>query len=123
MCLDVRNLPLTHKVIQNIFFISSFSLPKPTQPIQVTKDALSTLETTIAETYLEHKGDPLVGTIEPSMYMGRHKTDVETPVDDARPYVYEIINNLIAVHAEVYYLSIFSNLIKILLNSMVINEI
>ncbi|XP_026324011.1 exocyst complex component 2 isoform X2 [Hyposmocoma kahamanoa] len=79
----------------------NFSLPKPTQPIQVTKDALSTLETTIAETYLEHKGDPLVGTIEPSMYMGRHKTDVETPVDDARPYVYEIINNLIAVHAEV----------------------
>lgn len=93
--------------------ISSFGLPKPTQPIQVTKDALNTLEATIAETYLEHKGDPLISTIEPSMYMGRHKTDVETTVDDARPYVYEIINNLIAVHAEVrfaYYndnLSIF----------------
>lgn len=55
------------------------------------------------------------------MYMGRHKTDVETPVDDARPYVYEIINNLIAVHAEVRHflneesdLSILSNLLKIL---------
>lgn len=55
------------------------------------------------------------------MYMGRHKTDVETPVDDARPYVYEIINNLIAVHAEVCHfhykhnhLNILSNLIKIL---------
>lgn len=69
--------------------------------MQTTKEALSNLESGIAETYLEHKGDPLVGTIEPSMYMGRHKIDPDAVVDDARPYVYEIINNLIAVHAEV----------------------
>lgn len=79
----------------------NFNFPKPTQALQVTKDALSSLESTIAETYLEHKGDPLVGTIEPSMDMGRHKTDADVVIDDARPYVYEIINNLIAVHAEV----------------------
>uniref|UniRef100_S4PBV3 Sec5 n=4 Tax=Pararge aegeria TaxID=116150 RepID=S4PBV3_9NEOP len=35
------------------------------------------------------------------MYMGRHEIDADAIVDDARPYVYEIINNLIAVHAEV----------------------
>ncbi|KAJ2943891.1 hypothetical protein O0L34_g8215 [Tuta absoluta] len=81
----------------------SFGFPKPILAMAAAKDALTSLETTIAETYLEHKGDPLVGTIEPSMYMGRHKTvaDSEALVDDARPYVYEIINNLIAVHAEV----------------------
>ncbi|XP_068629047.1 exocyst complex component 2 [Battus philenor] len=78
-----------------------YGIPKPTQAIQTTKDELSKLESSIAETYLEHKGDPLVGTIEPSMYMGRHHTDPDALVDDARPYVYEIINNLIAVHAEV----------------------
>ncbi|XP_028164499.1 exocyst complex component 2 [Ostrinia furnacalis] len=78
-----------------------YGFPKPVQAIQATKDALTSLEANIAETYLEHKGDPLVGTIEPSMYMGRHKLDPDTMVDDARPYVYEIINNLIAVHAEV----------------------
>ncbi|CAH0406116.1 unnamed protein product [Chilo suppressalis] len=78
-----------------------YGFPKPTQALQATKDSLISLESTIAETYLEHKGDPLVGTIEPSMYMGCHRTDADVPVDDARPYVYEIINNLIAVHAEV----------------------
>ncbi|XP_022826629.1 exocyst complex component 2 [Spodoptera litura] len=81
--------------------IHNFGFPKQNQALQATKEALSTLESTIAETYLEHKGDPLVGTIEPSMDMGRHKTDADAIVDDARPYVYEIINNLIAVHAEV----------------------
>ncbi|CAH2099615.1 unnamed protein product [Euphydryas editha] len=79
----------------------SFEFPKPELALQTTKEALSNLESSIAETYLEHKGDPLVGTIEPSMYMGRHKIDPDAIVDDARPYVYEIINNLIAVHAEV----------------------
>ncbi|XP_072935687.1 exocyst complex component 2 [Epargyreus clarus] len=77
-----------------------FTFPKPALALQTTKDALSNLETSIAETYLEHKGDPLVGTIEPSMYMGR-QPDPDAVVDDARPYMYEIINNLIAVHAEV----------------------
>ncbi|XP_023934089.1 exocyst complex component 2 [Bicyclus anynana] len=78
-----------------------FEFPKPVLALQTTKEALSNLESRIAETYLELKGDPLVGTIEPSMYMGRHEIDPDAIVDDARPYVYEIINNLIAVHAEV----------------------
>ncbi|KAL0849914.1 hypothetical protein ABMA28_011844 [Loxostege sticticalis] len=90
-----RQLPHLAQAFQD------FGFPKPVQAIQATKDALISLESTIAETYLEHKGDPLVGTIEPSMYMGRHKLDPDALVDDARPYVYEIINNLIAVHAEV----------------------
>ncbi|OWR47027.1 Exocyst complex component 2 [Danaus plexippus plexippus] len=80
---------------------TSFDFPSPTAALQATRDALSNLEASIAETYLEHKGDPLVGTIEPSMYMGRHTIHPDAIVDDARPYVYEIINNLIAVHAEV----------------------
>ncbi|XP_063373703.1 exocyst complex component 2 [Cydia amplana] len=78
----------------------SYGMPEPTEAIQDTQDALCTLESNIAETYLEHKGDPLVGTIEPSMFLGRHRP-AGALADDARPYVYEIINNLIAVHAEV----------------------
>ncbi|XP_053600638.1 exocyst complex component 2 [Plodia interpunctella] len=79
----------------------SFELPQPTEALEATKRALAELEGTIADTYLEHKGDPLVGTIEPSMYMGRHSMQDHERVQDVRPYVYEIINNLIAVHAEV----------------------
>ncbi|XP_026764058.2 exocyst complex component 2 [Galleria mellonella] len=91
-----------HVTLHNIAeAFDSFELPKPTQALQACKESLSSLEGTIAETYLEHKGDPLVGTIEPSMYMGRQRTDTDALADDARPYLYEIINNLIAVHAEV----------------------
>ncbi|XP_060810472.1 exocyst complex component 2 [Amyelois transitella] len=79
----------------------NFELPQPTEALEATKNALADLEATIADTYLEHKGDPLVGTIEPSMYMGRHRIQDDELVQDVRPYVYEIINNLIAVHAEV----------------------
>ncbi|CAK1548634.1 unnamed protein product [Leptosia nina] len=79
----------------------TYGIPKPALALQATRDALSDLESRIAEKYIEQKGDPLVGTIEPSMYTGRHTLPPNAMVDDARPYVYEIINNLIAVHAEV----------------------
>ncbi|KAI8430152.1 hypothetical protein MSG28_000537 [Choristoneura fumiferana] len=79
----------------------SYGLPSPSVAIQVTKEALAGVEASIAETYLEHKGDPVVGTVEPSMFLGRHRAAAAERVRDARPYVYEIINNLIAVHAEV----------------------
>lgn len=97
------NAQYTRRVTLNkiITAFDGFAFPKPTSAIQATKEALTTLESSIVETYLEHKGDPLVGTIEPSMYMGRYKLEPDAVVDDARPYVYEIINNLIAVHAEV----------------------
>ncbi|XP_045510493.1 exocyst complex component 2 [Colias croceus] len=97
------NAQYTRRVILTNIATSfeNYEFPKPALALQTTKDALSDLESNIAETYIEQKGDPLVGTIEPSMYMGRHKIDPDAMVDDARPYVYEIINNLIAVHAEV----------------------
>ncbi|XP_075212432.1 exocyst complex component secretory 5 isoform X2 [Lycorma delicatula] len=67
--------------------------------------ALSGLEKRIIETYIEHKSDPLVGTIEPSMYLGRFDWDTQHIPTDLRPYAKEIIVNIIAVHAEVYCIS------------------
>lgn len=64
------------------------------------------MEKRITETYLELKSDPLVGTIEPSMYLGNFDWDTEHRPTDLRPYVKEIIANLTAVHAEVKYLFI-----------------
>jgi exocyst complex component 2 len=51
--------------------------------------------------YLEQKSDPLVGTIEPSMYLGRFDWDTVRKPTDIRPYAKEIIGNMIGVHAEV----------------------
>ncbi|XP_045529762.1 exocyst complex component 2 [Pieris brassicae] len=77
----------------------NYSVGPPLAGLKASREALNSLETRIGEQYIEQKGDPLVGTIEPSMFVGRHQP--LTMPTDARPYVYEIINNLIAVHAEV----------------------
>lgn len=69
--------------------------------IDKSKINLENLEKSILESYLEQKSDPLVGTIEPSMYLGRFDWDTSVPPTDLRPYVKECINNLIHVHFEV----------------------
>ncbi|XP_074093497.1 exocyst complex component secretory 5 [Cotesia typhae] len=62
---------------------------------------LESLDTAVLEAYLERRCDPLVGTIEPSMYLGSLEWDSEIEPTHIRPYAQEIIANLIAVHAEV----------------------
>lgn len=75
--------------------------PSPTSPIDTATNALNTLDRRILEVYLEQKSDPLVGTIEPSMYLGRFDWDTTRKPTDIRPYAKEIIANMIGVHAEV----------------------
>lgn len=69
--------------------------------ITTSKSAFENLEMLMLESYLEQKIDPLVGTIEPSMYLGRFDWDTEVTPTDLRPYAKECINNLIHVHFEV----------------------
>uniref|UniRef100_A0A1B6LCB4 Exocyst complex component 2 n=2 Tax=Cicadellinae TaxID=33370 RepID=A0A1B6LCB4_9HEMI len=75
--------------------------PPLEEPLSSARLQLEALERRIIDTYLEHKSDPLVGTIEPSMYLGRWDWDTKHTPTDLRPYVKEIIANLIGVHAEV----------------------
>ncbi|KAG8251773.1 Exocyst complex component 2 [Homalodisca vitripennis] len=75
--------------------------PPLEEPLSSARLQLEALERRIIDTYLEHKSDPLVGTIEPSMYLGRWDWDTNHTPTDLRPYVKEVIANLIAVHAEV----------------------
>ncbi|KOC62504.1 Exocyst complex component 2 [Habropoda laboriosa] len=62
---------------------------------------LETLDTAVLDAYLERRCDPLVGTIEPSMYLGGLEWDFETEPTHVKPYAQEILANLVAVHAEV----------------------
>ena len=62
---------------------------------------LGTLDSAVLDAYLERRCDPLVGTIEPSMYLGGLEWDSEIEPTHARPYAQEALANLIAVHAEV----------------------
>ncbi|XP_070161765.1 exocyst complex component 2 [Polyergus mexicanus] len=62
---------------------------------------LETLDSAVLDAYLERRCDPLVGTIEPSMYLGGLEWDFDTEPTHLKPYAQEILANLIAVHAEV----------------------
>ncbi|XP_012272789.1 exocyst complex component 2 isoform X2 [Orussus abietinus] len=62
---------------------------------------LETLDGAVLDAYLERRSDPLVGTIEPSMYLGGLEWDSEIEPTHVRPYAQEALANLVAVHAEV----------------------
>lgn len=70
-------------------------------PFLVCRKQMEQLERSILEQYLEEKCDPLVGTIEPSMYLDRFDWDTNVMPTDIRPYAKECINNLIQVQSEV----------------------
>lgn len=85
-------------------------------PVTNSRTKLENLERLMLDRYLEQKCDPLVGTIEPSMYLGRFDWDTTVQPTDIRPYAKECINNLINVHCEVTNIStklLHSILIKI----------
>lgn len=70
--------------------------------IENIKTRFMLLQRSILDDYLEQKSDPLVGTIEPSMYLGKFDWDTNETPGDIKPYAKECINNLIHVHAEVW---------------------
>lgn len=64
---------------------------------------MTKLMSSIVETFVEHKSDPLVGTIEPSMYIGKFQWDLVNQAAGLRPYAHECCDNLVSrlnyVHA------------------------
>lgn len=89
-------------VLKNILdLFSTNGYPVLHTPIDAFSNKLDILEKSILEAYLEEKCDPLVGTIEPSMYLGRFDWDMKVMPTDIRPYSKECINNLIHIHSEV----------------------
>lgn len=105
-------------VFKNIIeLFNKNSFPIPQTPIDNVSSKLEMLEKSILDAYLEQKSDPLVGTIEPSMYLGRFDWDTKITPSDIRPYAKECIHNLIHVHAEVN--SISPNLLGSILPQIV----
>lgn len=76
------------------------ALPNVKESLEITTENLSNLENILIENYIEMKSDPLVGTIEPSMFLGHFDWDTIIPPTDVKPYAKEILANIIAVHAE-----------------------
>lgn len=76
-------------------------LPPLDWVLKSTTQEMSSLRSKLEFSYVETKSDPLVGTIEPSMYIGHFEWDTDVIPTAVRPYANEIITNVIAVHAQV----------------------
>lgn len=84
---------------------SKYGYPMSKLVFEEGRVTVNKLLNSIVETYVEHKSDPLVGTIEPSMYIGRFQWDLVTKADDLRPYAQECCDNMIGVFSEIYAIS------------------
>lgn len=79
-----------------------YGYPLPNLAIETSRYSINQLFTNLLEVYVEHKGDPLVGTIEPSMYLGRFQWDNHVEIGKLRPYAHECCDNLVGVYSEVF---------------------
>lgn len=59
---------------------------------------INKLVSSIVDTFVEHKSDPLVGTIEPSMYIGKFQWDLVSSAEGLRPYSHECCDNLVSTY-------------------------
>lgn len=100
-CLYSNKIFLAH--LSEIF--TKFGYPVSKLVFEDCRSLVNKLQQSIVESYVEHKSDPLVGTIEPSMYIGRFQWDLVTKAEDLRPYAHECCDNLIGVYSEIYAIS------------------
>uniref|UniRef100_A0A1A9V874 Exocyst complex component 2 n=1 Tax=Glossina austeni TaxID=7395 RepID=A0A1A9V874_GLOAU len=82
-----------------------YGYPLSSLAIETARYSVNKLFSNILDAYVEHKGDPLVGTIEPSMYLGAFQWDAEMNIGHLRPYAHECCDNLVAVYSEIYTIS------------------
>lgn len=73
-----------------------YGYPVPKLAIGMSRTTVMKLFNSLLETYVEQKSDPLVGTIEPSMYIGRFQWDMVTNTGKLRPYAHECLDNLVS---------------------------
>lgn len=73
--------------------------PVPKLAIESGQSSINGLFNSILETYVEHKSDPLLGTIEPSMYIGRFQWNLVQETGKLRPYAHECYDNLVRIYS------------------------
>lgn len=70
--------------------------PIPRAEFEDGRMTVNKLISTIVDMFVEHKSDPLVGTIEPSMYIGKFQWDLVSSAEGLRPYAHECCDNLVS---------------------------
>lgn len=90
----------------NLF--QKFGYPVPKLALENSRSAVNNVFGNLLEIYVEHKSDPLVSTIEPSMYIVSHfKWDCVEKFDNLSPYAHECLDNVVSVYSEIFAISPF----------------
>lgn len=90
----------------NLF--SKYGYPVPKLALENSRSVVNNVFGNLLEIYVEHKSDPLVSTIEPSMYIVSHfKWDCVEKFDNLSPYAHECLDNVVAVYSEIFAVSPF----------------
>ena len=92
--------------LSNLF--TKFSYPVPKLALENSRSNVNMVFANLLEIYVEHKSDPLVSTIEPSMYIVSHfKWDCVEKFDNLSPYAHECLDNVVSVYSEIFAVSPF----------------
>jgi exocyst complex component 2 len=88
----------------NLF--TKFGYPVPKLALENSRLNVNVVFSNLLDTYVEHKADPLVSTIEPSMYIVSHfKWNCVEKFDNLSPYAHECLDNVVAVYSEIFVVS------------------
>lgn len=90
-------------ILPDLFeFMKSQGYQISTEFIVECQNSFTRLSLKVLDQYNELKCDPLVGTIEPSMYVPRFDWDTNFKPNNVMPYAKEILINLIGIRSELY---------------------
>lgn len=92
--------------LSNLF--TKFGYPVPKLALENSRSNVNMVFGNLLEIYVEHKSDPLVSTIEPSMYIVSHfKWNCVEKFDNLSPYAHECLDNVVSVYSEIFAISPF----------------
>ena len=101
-------LHLFHKRILIDLFNFRYTFPVPKTALENSRSNVNSVFSNLLEIYVEHKADPLVSTIEPSMYIVSHfKWNAVEKCESLSPYAHECLDNIVAVYSEIFSVSPF----------------
>lgn len=90
----------------NLF--TKYGYPVPKLALENARSNVNMVFANLLEIFIEHKSDPLVSTIEPSMYIVSHfKWNCVEKCDNLSPYAHECLDNVVSVYSEIFAISPF----------------
>jgi exocyst complex component 2 len=92
--------------LNNLFTKHGYPVPK--LALENSRSNANLVFSNLLEIYVEHKVDPIVSTVEPSMYIVPYfKWNRVEKFDNLSPYVHECLDNVITVYSEIFAVSPF----------------